>query len=610
MPLSGVQGISSDQSLEMRRYLASTDLLRDLDEAAFADLEAELEWISLGADEVLMREGEDGDCLFILLSGRLRAFTQSDGGGELSVGEISPGEAVGEMAIVADEQRSATVRTVRPSTLVRLTRRGFERLDERHPKTMKHMARLLVRRLRSVNVSRETRKASLTIGIVAGVPDFPLSSFVERFVAALSAIGSTRHLNADIVDSQIAAGAAQAAAGSAGSLRLTNWLSEQEREFRFVVYEAGDPQSNWTRQVIHHSDRIFIAVPGEESPTSNVSAFLDSLGVNRSTARKDLVLVHSSTLRAASGTNQWMERVPAADRFHVWLYSSHDFERLARVIAGRATGLVLGGGGARGFAHIGVVRALREANVPIDFVGGTSIGAVIAAEVAMDWDPQRMLETNREVFKKHPLHGDYTMPVISANISHRAVRLYEELFGENRIEDQWRNCFCVACNLTRGEIVIHRKGRFHDAVEASSALPVVNSPLLENGDMIVDGGLINNLPADVMKSICGGPVIAVDVSPRRDLRAATGEKDLKSNARIVRAGQPAAAGSLPSVYSIVMRTVMLNTVISAEGMKKHIDFYFKPPVEHVEMFDWMAIEDAADVGYRYAAELLSANAIG
>jgi NTE family protein len=608
-----MQGLSLSQLSEIRRYLASTDLLRDLDEGTFKSLEAELEWVSLDAGEVLMREGEVGDCLFVLLSGRLRVFIERDNGDELAVGEISPGEAVGEMAIIADERRSATVRTVRPSTLVRLTRTGFERLEKRHPDLMKHMAKLLVRRLRHVNIASERRDGPLTIGIIAGSNDLPsasLSSFVERFVKALSAIDTTRHLNSEIVDSQVGPGAAHAPSDSPDSIRVTNWLSEQERGFRFVVYEAGGTKSKWTERVVRHSDRILVAVPGEREPEGNVGALLEASGVNRSAARKDLVLVHSGTNRVVSGTDRWLKAVPADERFHVWMYSSHDFERLARVVAGRATGLVLGGGGARGFAHIGVIRALKEANIPIDFVGGTSIGAVIAAEFAMDWEPQRMLETNRDVFKKHPLHGDYTMPVISASTPHKAVRLFEQLFGDNRIEDQWRNFFSVACNLTRGEIVIQRTGRFHDAVEASSALPVVNSPVLDNGDVIVDGALINNLPADVMKTLCGGPVIAVDVSPKRDLRGGPGEK---SGPRIVRPGNQTAAtasatGGLPSVYSIVMRTVMLNTVISAESMKKHIDLYLKPPVEHLEMFNWMAIDDAAEAGYKYAVEELAANA--
>src|SRR6185436_17428517 len=183
------------------------------------------------------------------------------------------------------------VRTVRPSTLVRLTRMGFERLEAHHPNIMKHMARLLVRRLRHVNTPSERRNSPLTIGIVAGAAGFELSSFVERFVTALSAIDSTRHLNAEIVDSQISPGAAQAAGDTGESLRLTNWLAEQERGSRFVVYEAGDPKSNWTQQVVRHSDRILIVVPGDLPPEPNVGAVLAASGVNRSAARKDLVLV-------------------------------------------------------------------------------------------------------------------------------------------------------------------------------------------------------------------------------------------------------------------------------------------------------------------------------
>jgi CRP-like cAMP-binding protein len=272
-----MQGLSLSQLSEIRRYLASTDLLRDLDEGTFKSLEAELEWVSLDAGEVLMREGEVGDCLFVLLSGRLRVFIERDNGDELAVGEISPGEAVGEMAIIADERRSATVRTVRPSTLVRLTRTGFERLEKRHPVLMKHMAKLLVRRLRHVNIASERRDGPLTIGIVAGSSDFAqssLSSFVERFVKALSAMDSTRHLNSEIVDSQVGKGAAHAAADSPDSIRVTNWLSEQERGFRFVVYEAGDPKSKWTERVVRHSDRILVAVPGEREPDVNAGELL------------------------------------------------------------------------------------------------------------------------------------------------------------------------------------------------------------------------------------------------------------------------------------------------------------------------------------------------
>ena len=214
---------------EIRRYLASTDLFRDLDEATFRSVEQELEWITLGAGEILMRQGEAGDSLFVLLSGRLRVLVERENGIEDPVGEIPPGEAVGEMSIIADERRSATVRTIRPSLLVRLTRTGFERLETSHPEIMKHMARLLVRRLRHVNVAAEHLARPLTIGIVAGARDIELPNFAKLFADALSRIDTTIHLNSAKVDEQFALGTANTRDEVVVGVKLANWLSEQER---------------------------------------------------------------------------------------------------------------------------------------------------------------------------------------------------------------------------------------------------------------------------------------------------------------------------------------------------------------------------------------------
>jgi predicted acylesterase/phospholipase RssA/CRP-like cAMP-binding protein len=593
-----VQGISLTEREEIRQYLASTEFFRDLDEVTFSSVEAELEWVEIDTGDVLMRQGEVGDCLFVLLSGRLRAFIQRDNGTEVPVGEISPGEAVGEMSIITDERRSATVRSLRPSTLVRLTRTGFNRLQARHTEIMRLMAELVVRRLRQVNLAAKSRTGKLTLGIVGG--GMATGSFVSRLVKALSRIDSTCHVSAAVVDAQVGPGFAESRSDTAQNFRLTNWLSEQERRHRFVVYEACEtnPDSQWTRRVLEHADRVLLAVPADEQPLPSVAArFALESREFRSAARRDLILVHEGTRRPVTGTTRWMEAVPSEDRYHIFLDCSEDFERLARIIAGQAIGLVLGGGGARGFAHIGIIRALREANIPIDYVGGTSIGAVIAAQCALDWDAATMLERNRKYFRMHPIHGDYGAEAATGT-PHKASRLFESLFGESLIEDQWRNFFSVACNLTRGEIVVGRKGRFRDRVEASNALPVLNSPFFEKGDAIVDGAVINNLPADVMQRCCGGRVIAVDVSPRSDLGASTNEFR-----RLVRSGQQP-VGNLPSVHSVVMRTVMLNSLISAESMRRYADVYMNPPVEDIEMFDWAAIQDAEDIGYRYASREL------
>jgi predicted acylesterase/phospholipase RssA/CRP-like cAMP-binding protein len=590
-----VQKTSPPNRHEVRRYFASVDLFRELDEPALQDLERELEWITADTGDVLMRQGETGDCLYVLLSGRLRAFVETRSGTEEPVGEISPGEAVGEMAILADEHRSATLRTVRPSLLVRLTRGCFGRLEARHPEIIKHIARLLVRRLRQRNIPAQQPGRPLNVGIIAGDPGVPeelLSVFAGRLAAALSAIGSTRHLSETIIDSEFESRAAGLPINSPAGIRLTHWLSAQEQTHRFVLYEAASARSPWMQRAVLHCDRILIVVSGDSPPRDGQAAARTAV-LERCTAQRNLVIVHTSTAPPVTGTDGWIACITADDHHHVRMHRSEDFDRIARVLADRAIGLVLGGGGARAFAHIGVIRALNEARIPVDYVGGTGMGALIAAECALDWTVDRMLGVNREVFRLHPLHGHSEVPIVST-LPHKAVALFKTLFEEHCIENQWRNYFAVSCNLTRGQIVVHRQGRFRDCVEASSAMPALNAPVVKDGELLVDGSIINNLPADVMKKLCSGPVIAVDVSPR--------SMDLASP-RIERSGRQPAENT-PGTQAILMRTLMLHSVLSAEYMKRYVDVYLRPPVEDIPMFDWMAIAEIAERGYRYTLEEL------
>lgn len=595
----GVRHTSPSERQDIQNCLATCDLFQGLDEGQLLNLERELEFVKLNAGDVLMRQNEIGDSLFVMLSGRLRAFIERDPNLEVPVGEISPGEIVGEMAIISDDPRSATVRAVRPSALVRLGRAGFERLESEHPQIVKAIAKSLVRRLkRTIAPPRDRRQGSLTIGFVAGTPDTDLQLFMQRFESALAEIGPTCLLSPSVVDAEMGRSASQTAMDSDQGAAVTSRISELERRHRFVLYEADKPDTAWSRRVVRNSDRIFIVVSAENEPPET-GGYVASSGLNESVARKDLLLLHSSAIAPISGTARWREVFNVDDHYHVRFNLSRDYGRLARIVSGNAVGLVLGGGGARSFAHIGVIRALTEAGVPIDFVGGTSVGAVIAAECSMDWTPQQMLEITRETFGLHPLYGDHAQPIISG-VRNKSFRLFERLFGDYGIEDQWRTFFCVSCSLTRGEAVVHRSGRFHDCVEASSALPILNTPVFDSGDVLVDGALINNLPADIMQNVCGGKVIAVDVSSRHDLRALVGSKDDGAcGSRIIRSG--ARPTSAPSEYSIAMRTIMLNSVISADAMKRNIDLYLKPPVDDIEMFDWASIEAAADAGYRYAA---------
>ncbi len=244
------------------------------------------------------------------------------------------------------------------------------------------------------------------------------------------------------------------------------------------------------------------------------TAFLQAGGTADGT-QQSLILLHPNSNQEPRGTHAWLTPRQVSGHYHIRWDREADVARLARFLAGRAVGLVLSGGGTRGFAHIGVIRALAEAHVPIDFIGGTSMGSFIAAQYAMGWDYDLMLQRNmalsRSVF-------DFTLPLVALLRGRRLARKLQLAFGERHIEDLWLPYFCVSSSLTRAEAVVHRLGPVWRSLRASAGLPGILPPLAYDGDWLVDGALLNNLPIDIMSNLCdGGIVIAVDVGVSMDM---------------------------------------------------------------------------------------------
>jgi NTE family protein len=263
--------------------------------------------------------------------------------------------------------------------------------------------------------------------------------------------------------------------------------------------------------------------------------------------------------------------------------------------------VAFGGGGARGFAHIGVVRAMAEAGVAIDRVGGTSMGSVMAAEVALGWDWQTMLERTKRAFALDPLKRDSTLPLVSLVSGRRVVRMFEGLFGDARAEDCWLPFLSVSCNMTRAEPAIHRDGLLWQRVRSSSALPGIGPPVVENGEFFIDGAILNNLPADLLMDESAGPVVAVNVSPREDLRTRRPDSYHLSGWRLLwdRLLRKHAMQH-PSIVWVLQRTVLLNSVASAERLERMVSLYLHPPLDKYEMFGWNLIEEIVRLGYENA----------
>jgi predicted acylesterase/phospholipase RssA/CRP-like cAMP-binding protein len=563
---------------------------------ALGSLESELSYVRLKSGETLFTAGEPGDGLYVVVFGRLRALLRNGPRGDQVLGEIGRGEAVGEMALLTGEPRSATVCAIRDTALVKLSKAAFERVIERHPQVMLEMTRLIVARYqRIINPSSQTQPVSLAvIPCDAGIP---MADFSAGLVRALSPGRKVLSLDPERLRREHGA-PADGLTPEVESPDLAGWLHEQELQHDLLVYVGDALPSSWTQLCVRQADLVLLVGRGAAAPIE--SSLLESIGSagGPAGARRELVLLYDSGQGMPCGTAEWLARVTVSAHYHVDPRLPRDYDRLARMLTGRAVGLVLGGGGARALAHIGVIRALEEAGIPIDLVGGTSSGAVIGGQCASGWDSARILAQSRKVLVDHGSLNDFTLPVIALRRGRRYIRMLETLFGDGRIEDLPLSFFCVSTNLTRSTCMVHRAGLLSEKLAASGAVPGLSPPTADGRDILVDGGVLNNLPVDIMRSSGRGPVFASSVSPRADLCLDQEYPDIPSPWRVLVSwlnpfGTPML---VPSIASILMRTFSLQEITSGEPA----DLIVEPPCDGYKPLDWRSLDKIAETGYRAA----------
>ena len=278
-----------------------------------------------------------------------------------------------------------------------------------------------------------------------------------------------------------------------------------------------------------------------------------------------------------------------------------DLGRLARILAGCAIGVTLGGGGARGFAHIGVIRALEEARIPIDMICGVSMGAIIAGQYAMGWDWPTMIRSNKRLLADKRLNTDLALPLFSLSSGRRFRSALKTFFGEIEIEDLWLSYFCTSCNLSSSQLVVHRRGRLWWSVNASNAIPGLLPPVLHGGQLLIDGGVLNNHPGDLLKEVCGGPVIVSMVSPRKDLAMDESFTEMPSAWRVLRSRLNPFEKTIrvPGIPATMMRTMWVASERKSREVEQDAEFCLHPPVDRFRLDDRSKIEEIAEVGYEY-----------
>ena len=526
-------------------------------------------WFALTGGEPLFRAGDPADTLYLVRSGRLGVFRVDDSQPAQFLGVVRAGEPVGEMAMLAGTPHTASVVALRDSEILALPREAFFEAARSEPDLMVELSRLMIHRARE----RTAGAAEPSVfGFVAARPR-PIRAFVERIAAAIQSMGFT----CKVIDQTALASAAE-------------WFNRVEDDHDYVLYVAELDQPAWAALCARQVDRLFVVGSGLLAPPSQLPR---RAGFGDGRQLTDLILLRDPRMTQPANTRVWIDAVRPDRWFHCVEGLASDAERMARVVTGTSVGLVLSGGGARAYCHIGAVRALHEAGMPLDFVGGASMGAVVGAGPALGWSDERLDREIRKAFVQSDPLSDLAFPLVAMTRARKVAGLLEDAYGDIDMADMPLPFFAVSSNLTSGKLEVHRTGLLRRAMRASIAIPGVMPPVVIDGQVLVDGAVLKNFPTSVMRQLNSGPIIGVDMSQTRGVDPEALQNP-PSWWRWILSG---AWKRGPPIVSVLMRSATITTDAEMGEARGQADVLVLPDPGGSDIRDWKVYDGPVAAGH-------------
>lgn len=553
-----------------------TDTLAAALSRAFEDArDNRASWFALTRGERLFSTGDPADTLYLLRAGRLGVFRRDDTRAAHMTAVVKPGEPVGELAMLAGTSHMSDVVALRNSDVLALPREAFFDAARNDPLLMTELGQIMLKRARERGGGTEPN----VFGFISA-RGRPIRAFVERVARAIESQGAT----CQVIDSSALTSASE-------------WFARIEDTHDYVLYVSESNEPNWAALCARQVDRLFLvgAADCPPPPIPPVADDWDDAG-----QRTDLILLRDPSQARPSNTRAWLDALKPGRWFHAVEGLYADTERIARLITGSAVGVVLSGGGARAYAHIGALKALREAGTPIDFIGGASMGAIIGAGPALGWSDEELEHHIRQAFVLSDPLADIAPPIIAMTHARKVKALMKEAFGDVQIEDMLLPFFAVSTNLTSGKLEVHREGMLRHALRASISIPGVMPPVVMNGQVLVDGAVLRNFPSDVMRRLNGGPVVGVDVSMTRGVDPEALENP-PSWWRWILSG---AWKHGPPIVSILMRSATLSSDAERMQARAETDLLILPTPDGIDIRNWKAYEPGVAAGYEAARAAL------
>ena len=566
--------------------------------------------------EALFHEGDEPDGLHIVVSGRLHVERRV-GGERRRVAEVQAPESVGELALLAGTRRSASVYAARESTVARLDRDDFDALIAPRADLLMSLSRLVVRRHISeapAPVAPQARDRNFVI--VPLDSRLPLRRFLHQLRGALREHDETLVLDARGFDTLYGKrGISATGFDDPFNGAVAEWLDDREERVDTLVLVAERSMSPWTSRVLNRADRVvLLANAGAEGKVDplrrRIEREIDDLFAAREhRPRIDLVLLHASDTRHPSGTNRWLDPRRLHAFHHVRLDDAGHFRRLARRLTGRARALVFSGGGARGYAHLGVQRLIEEEGIAIDCIGGASMGGLLGASMALGQDTAHVMRLSARFANRRALF-DYTLPLTSLMRSEKLARFCRSVYGNRRIEDLWTPFFCLSSNLADGREVVHDTGPVWEAVRSTISLPGIFSPVpTASGDLLIDGAVLNTFPVDVMHARLGGmgDIIGVNVSEVAEHVAYYDYGTSLSGWQVLlsRLNPFRPRIQSPRIAETLLRSTDIKGIDRLNQTRAMIEVLIEPDVAEIALLDFEAYASIAEIGYAEARRVFA-----
>ena len=582
--------VYKDQIVELLKAGVEFKLLPD---PVLNELVDQLQIQEVAGGTQVISEGDNVDSLFVLVSGRLRVSRQGRDGNIMLFNEILPGEIVGELGVILDQCRAADITALRSSVLGVLLKEDFQRLLRKYPVEINRVfSQAIFNHLRHAR-RVESQKRAHSFVVIPLTPSVDVHLVTKNLTLAFSQMGRAHSV---IMEST----------GQADRFNIDALEADNE----YLVYQVATSDMNLALETFKHADQIlFVVDAGSPKELSQVEMELANDPGTR-LMRKHLIVLHPSKSSVCDDKLAWQQPRDVERVYPASPDDLSDYQRITRFLVGKAVGVVLGGGGARGFAHLGVLKAFEENDIPVDLLGGNSMGALIGGCYAFGI-PRDEIHNTILKFTKGIIKLD--LPVVSIFSSRNYERALKSIFGVTQVESLWMTYFSAACNLSRADTTVIDSGPLWQAVLASNSPAGLLPPVIKDGQLMVDGAILENVPVQAMRGRLGtalerrrgnGTIIALDVDVKEEICVDPKMTALNSW-DVIKSLFNKKSATMPGLKTILTYANQIGGLAQRRRIMGLADYYLELPVSHFPLTSYSSAEEIIEIGYEYTMEKMA-----